>query len=391
MRRLRVGVDATSWNNRRGYGRFARNAVSSLIESYPETSFSLYADGDSAAELNAPPAAEIVSIPMARVPSRAAAANSSRPVADMLRLTRAVEGRRPDVFLFPSVYTYFPVLRVPTVVGVHDAIADELPALTLPTRRARAFWRAKERLALRLATELFTVSVASRAVLTRRFGLSASRLTVVSEAPDPVFVARPRDEVRRVLSTMGLAAETRFLLYAGGISPHKNIETLIDAYAALARGRGELPLLVVVGDLGGDPYLSSGPGLQERVARLGLRRSVLFPGFVSDETLACLYTAAEATVVPSMAEGFGLPAVEAAACGTPVILSDLPAHRETMDEAALYFPATDAPALAGVLAQIVDDAELRTSLADRGRRSVGRLSWDATASRLRDLLVRAVG
>jgi glycosyltransferase involved in cell wall biosynthesis len=150
-----------------------------------------------------------------------------------------------------------------------------------------------------------------------------------------------------------------------------------------------VPPLVAVGDLNGDPYLSAAPAVREQIARLRLEEHVLLPGFVSDETLACLYSAATAVVLPSLAEGFGLPAVEAASCGAPTVLSDLPAHRETLGDAALYFPPTDAEALAGSLTRILADDALRRSLEERGRRAVARLSWDQAAARLRELIAEA--
>ena len=122
-------------------------------------------------------------------------ADSRRGIRDLLRLSRAVSRDRPDVFLFPSLYTYFPVIGMPTVVGVHDTIAEDYPQLTLPTRRARTYWSAKRRLALRRATRLFTVSQAARAALVERFGLREDRVAVVPEAPAPPFRPRAGAEV----------------------------------------------------------------------------------------------------------------------------------------------------------------------------------------------------
>lgn len=386
---MRVGVDATSWVNRRGYGRFARNAVSRLIELDAENAYVLFIDEASAADVPLPPLAERREVPLRRAPARATGASSSRGPTDLFRLARATRGHGLDVFLFPSVYTYFPVSGIPTVVGVHDTIADDFPELTLPSARDRMFWRIKERVAVRRATRLFTVSEASRRALADRFGLPLEGVAIVPEAPDPVFFPRAPETVARGLASIDLAHEKPFLLFAGGVSPHKNLPTLLDAYARLVRSRATPPRLVLVGDLASDPYLSAASDVRDQIERLGLQSSVVLPGFVSDETLACLYTAAAAVVLPSLAEGFGLPAVEAAACGAPTILSDLPAHRETLGDDALYFPPTDSIALAHVLARILDDEAIRESLGERGRRAVSRLSWDRSAERLRDLVVDA--
>jgi glycosyltransferase involved in cell wall biosynthesis len=112
----------------------------------------------------------------------------------------------------------------------------------------------------------------------------------------------------------------------------------------------------------------------------------VLPGFVSDEALACLYSGAAAFVSPSLAEGFGLPAVEAAACGAPAVLSDIPAHRETLGDEALFFPPRDTGRLAEELQRVVGSDILRRSLAERGHRRVARYSWDVSAGALRALV-----
>jgi glycosyltransferase involved in cell wall biosynthesis len=383
---VRVGVDATSWVNRRGFGRFARNAVTRLVELDPDTTYVFSIDAESAGGADLPQGVEVAAVPLGSTPSEAAAAGSSRSPRDLLRLTRAVRLQRLDVFLFPSTYTWFPVVRTPTLVGVHDTILEDMPELTVPGRRARALARLKQRLAIRGAERVFTVSEASRTAIAERWHISPDRVSVVPEAPDPVFGPRTGEALERGLSTAGLTPGEPFFLFWGGISPHKNIETLVDAYALVRTRVERAPLLVLVGDLEGDPYLSSAAAVRERIAAHGLRDSVRLPGYVEDETLACLCSAATAVVLPSIAEGFGLPAVEAAACGSPILLSDLPAHRETLDGAALFFPATDRHALAEFLGQLATDDALRGDLGRRAREAVAPLSWDASARRLRELL-----
>jgi glycosyltransferase involved in cell wall biosynthesis len=353
---MRVGIDATSWNNRRGYGRFARNAVGRLLALDPATEYVLYAGEP----VEAPPGSTVRQV-----------ASGRGPLA-LARLSAAASRDRFDAFLFPSVYTYFPVFGVPTVVGVHDTIARRHPELTVPRRRDRAAWRLKERVALRRAAAVFTVSEAARTEL----GLD---VPVVPEAPDPVFAPRPKEAIERALAELGLGAADRLVVYAAGLSPHKSVETLLEAFAGL-RANGSR--LVLAGALEDEAFTSAAGSIRERVRGLGLGERVLLPGYVSDEQLACLYSAAGAAVVPSLAEGFGLPAVEAAACGAPVVLSELPAHRESLGDAALYFPPRNAGALREALERALDEPEL----GDRARAAVSSLTWDAAATRLRDLI-----
>jgi glycosyltransferase involved in cell wall biosynthesis len=375
--------------NRRGFGRFTRNAVGRLVELDPATTYVLLLDEASAGADELPSAAEQLVVELGRPASEAASADSRRSLRDLARLARAARGAELDAFLFPSMLTYFPVLRVPTVVGLHDTIAQDLPELTFPRRRSRYLWALKQRVATRTAAHVFTVSEASRDAVARRVGLAPERLTIVPEAPDPVFHPRSRPELERVLSAIGLDGSRDFVLYAGGISPHKNIETLLDAFAGL-RGRRERPLLVLVGDLERETYVSAAASIRRRIEELGLGSHVLLPGFVSDDALAALYTAATAVALPSLAEGFGLPAVEAAACGAAVVLSDLPAHRESLgNDGGLYFAPQDSAALTAALELLLEDVDARAALAARGRAAVAELTWDAAAERLRGLLHKA--
>ena len=385
---MRVGVDATSWVNRRGFGRFARNAVRSLIESDPQTQYVMYIDAATADLADLPSGAGTRRVELRRAPSEAASANSNRSVGDLLRMMRAVRRDRPDVFLVPSMYTYFPVVGTPTVVGIHDAIAFELPHLAMPGIRARLFSRAKEHLALARATRLFTVSEASRRAISARLRVAPERLSIVSEAPDPVFRPAAAESVAAAREAVGLTGTEPFLLYAGGISPHKNLQTLVSALAALARPR---PRLVIVGDLERETYVSAAAAVRAQIASLGLQSDVVLPGFVSDETLAALYTGAAVVVIPSLAEGFGLPAVEAAACGAPLVLSDIPAHRETLGGAAVFFPPQSVDRLAAELRRLLNDDDARQRVAERCRDAVAGRSWRQAADSLRTLLRDAAG
>lgn len=386
MSGLRVGVDATSWTNRRGYGRFARNVVRRLVDRDPDTTYVLYIDERSAATADLPAAAEVRRVRLRDVPTDVASAGSSRRVGDLARMTLAVRRDGLDAFVFPSVYTYYPVLGVPTVVGVHDAIASELPALALGGRRSRFLWNAKQLFAVRRARRVFTVSEASRSALAARFRLAPDRLAVVPEAPDAVFRPASGAAIAAARADVGLGADETYVLYAGGISPHKDLGTLLEAHALLG---AERPRLVLVGELESETYLSAAGTLRGRIATLGLVDGVLLPGFVSDETLAALYSGAAVVVNPSLAEGFGLPAVEAAACGAALVLSDLPAHRETLGEGALFFPPRDVGLLVAALQRVLGDEALRADLGRRGRNRVAPLSWDVAADRLRDVIAAA--
>jgi glycosyltransferase involved in cell wall biosynthesis len=378
---VRVGVDATSWSNRRGYGRFARNAVGRLVDLDAGTRYVFFVAAEEEAALELPERAEVR--PVRGV--RASVDGSSRSSIDLARLTVAASRGGLDAVLFPSVYTYFPVVGVPSVVGLHDIITRQLPELALGGTKDRVLWRLKERVAIKRATVLFTVSKASRRELLQAVPIAAERIVVVPEAPDPAFRPRQRDEAEAAVAKLGLRLDEPLVVYAAGLSPHKNVETLVEAFAAISTPAR----LVLAGDLDGGPFLSAVSSIRARICELGVEERVVLPGFLSDDELACLYSVAAAAVVPSLAEGFGLPAVEAAACGAATILSDLPAHRETLDGVALFFEPRNRAALTAALERILTEESTRLDVGERGREAVSRLSWDASAEALRDLVSAA--
>jgi glycosyltransferase involved in cell wall biosynthesis len=376
-------VDATAWGNRRGFGRFARNILTRLVELDRCTQYIFYADEATAETLSFPVNVRVRGVRLAQPPVQAVN-GSGRSVLDPLRLMRAVHADAPDAFLFPAVHTYFPVPGIPATVGLHDAVPHEFPG-SLPSQRARILWNLKETLAVRSACSLFTVSEASRSVLSRRLGIAPQRLSVVGEAPDAAFSPRREADVVAAYRAVGVRRSDPLVVYAAGINPHKNIAALVRAFAALRTTDGSKPKLVIAGALEDDTYVSAAAALRREIRVCGAEDEIRLPGFVSDDVLAGLYSGAAAAVVPSLSEGFGLPAVEAAACGAPVLLSDLAAHRETLRGAALYFAPRDWRGLQRLLGRTLHEP-LRDSLGVEGREMVARLSWEDAALGLRGLI-----
>lgn len=389
-RRPRVGVDATIWDNPRGFGRFTRHAVSHLIELDQDTNYVLYADSRTLASDSLPRGAGRRAVRLWQRPADVLGSGGSRHPLDILRLSAAVTHDSLDAFLFPAVISYFPTPGVPSIVGVHDTTDIEYPRLVFRSRWSAWASSLKARWAIGAATALFTVSESARRSICEHLGLDEARLSIVPEAPAPVFHPREPAERARALTRIGLSPVRPYFLYAGGINPHKNVEMLIEAYAMVRQMRADVPDLVLVGALEGS-YVSAGASLVEAIKRLALDSHVRLTGFVPDDVLACLYGQATAVVIPSLAEGFSLPPVEAAACGAPLVISDLPVHRETLDDGALYFPPKDRTALATALLTLVDSPPTeRRGLADRAAHRVSALSWAQAAERLRHIVRQVV-
>jgi glycosyltransferase involved in cell wall biosynthesis len=166
----------------------------------------------------------------------------------------------------------------------------------------------------------------------------------------------------------------RFILFLGAVEPRKNLLRLIEAFAALKPAlRRETPLVVA----GAHGWLND--SVRERVGKLGLDKSVLFPGYIAGDDVAALYSLATVFAYPSLWEGFGLPVLEAMACGTPVLTSNVSALPEVAGDAALFVTPTDVEAIADGLARLLDDAALRAELGARGVRRTAAFSWKRCA------------
>lgn len=383
---MRIGIDATCWMNRRGFGRFTRELLRAVAELETDDEYILFADQQTAREADFPAQWRVVIGRTQEAPSQAAAADGRRSLRDMWMMRRAVLREPLDLMFFPAVYSYFPVGgRVPCLVTFHDVIADTLPHLVFHTRRSRLFWDLKCRAAIRRANRILTVSKASKQGLIDHFGLSESRVCVMPEAPSAAFrpVVRESDEHHAALTGYGIDPKERFFLYVGGISPHKNLGTLIEAFARLAEEPVHRDVwLVLVGDYAGDVFRTCKEDLSVQAAKLGVAKRVLFPGFVPDADLAHLYAASQAFVFPSYLEGFGLPAVEAMSCGAPVLASDRGSLPEVLDGAGDLFDPHDAAALTSCLRGVLQDTSHQQELRQRSLLRARDFSWEKSARRV---------
>jgi glycosyltransferase involved in cell wall biosynthesis len=300
----------------------------------------------------------------------------------MLAMGRAVARSRLDLVYFPASYSFFPVWNVRrVVVTLHDTLALAHPELVFPTWQGRVSWALKEHMAVRWADRILTVSEAARRDLISWFRLPQEKVRLVTEGPDACFRpcaagAESDDALRRC----GLAPGERYLLYVGGLSPHKNLPRLLEAFAHVG---GDGVRLILAGDLG-DVFHTHVPELRRTVDRLGLGDRVHFPGFVPDADLVYLYNRAYALVQPSLLEGFGLPPVEAMACGVPVLYSRAGSLPEVVGDAGLDFDPTDGAEMAGALGRLLADPALRDRLGRTALRRARLFNWAAAARALLD-------
>jgi anaerobic magnesium-protoporphyrin IX monomethyl ester cyclase len=262
--------------------------------------------------------------------------------------------------------------RVPSVVTVHDMSLRLLPRFH-PLRRV-LLNRPLMDLAVRRADALITVSESARREMLELYGLDRRRVHVVYEAASPRF-HRVTDaaELDRVRRTYRLGART--ILYVGTIEPRKNLPTLIEAFARRRRSGDLDHQLVCVG-----PYGWHSRGIDEQIARSEVADAITFTGYVPFDDLPALYSAAEMFVYPSMYEGFGLPVIEAMACGAPVITGRAAAVAEVGARAVEHVDPIDANTLGDALCRLASDRERRAALASAGLSRAEQFSWARAAT-----------
>ena len=257
--------------------------------------------------------------------------------------------------------------RRPTVVTIHD-----LSMLLLSgVHRQDLIWRSRWRLPwmVKRASRIITPSNSIKTELCAAFGIHPDKVAVTPEAPRPVFKRR---EDHELLRRHGIAGD--FILFVGTIEPRKNLRRLVEAFDQMLRNTSLSPTLVIAGGKGWmmDDFVSF-------IKEKGLKDRVCLTGYLEDQDLCGLYSTCRAFVYPSLYEGFGLPPLEAMACGAPVITSRTPALMETVDTAARLIDPEDVDDIARAMTEMLSDAQVREHYAELGKVHVKKFSWEQTA------------
>jgi glycosyltransferase involved in cell wall biosynthesis len=255
----------------------------------------------------------------------------------------------------------------PVIVTIHDLSFIRCPDLSRPANRL--YLTVLTRLSAQRARRLIAVSAHAAAESTRLLGVPRERVDVVYHGVDPVFRPLPADEIAVFRQRRELPE--RFVLFVGTLEPRKNLVRLVEAFARIRDGRVRLVLA------GGKGWLYD--DLFARVEALGLDQEVVFPGYVMSDELPLWYNAATVFGYPSVYEGFGLPVLEAQACGTPVLTSNVSSLPEAAGDGALMVDPYDVEELAAGLDRLLTDEPLRHELRERGLAHARQFSWPHTA------------
>jgi len=229
-------------------------------------------------------------------------------------------------------------------------------------------------LVARRAARIITVSEHARADIVRLLRVPSEQVVVIAEAAAPIFRVAAPDVQARVRERYGLSGP--YLLYIGTIEPRKNLVRLIRAWHNLWR-RGVIPhKLVLVGGRGWQDA-----EIYQTVTQIDCGDALRLLGYVPTDDLPALYSAADAFAFPSLSEGFGLPVIEAMACGTPVLISSALALQELAGDVALTVDAQDLRAIEDAIERLLTDTALREDLRARGLRRSAEYSWETAARR----------
>jgi glycosyltransferase involved in cell wall biosynthesis len=292
-----------------------------------------------------------------------------------IRLSVEILMHPPDVLFVPA--HVLPLIHPRrSVVTVHDLGYLHYPETHRAADRRYLDW--STRWNGRQATAVLADSQATKDDLVRAYGVDPGRVHVVYLGRDEMF-GPVRDVSRLTQTRERYGVSGRYFLYVGTLQPRKNLARVVDAFARLASDAALAPTLsdvqlVLAGKRG---WLYD--DLFALVTRLGLASRVVFPGYIEEADLPALLSGALALVFPSLYEGFGIPVLEAGACGVPVITSNTSSLPEVAGDAALLVDPHDVDAIADAMARIATDAELRAELNRRGQENVKRFSWEKCA------------
>jgi glycosyltransferase involved in cell wall biosynthesis len=339
-----------------GIGTYIRGLVTALAEIDSRNRYLLLGDGSTE---------EARSLRLPDNFSWIAESSPGYSLRELWTVSRRVRAVHADLLHVP--HYVLPLLPgCPTVVTIHDLIHLRFPEQRSALERAYARFMIGR--ALRSSAVAIAVSAATRSELIERFGETARSVRVILNGVDERFRERP--EQRQLESTWDrLGVRPGYLLFVGNPKPHKNLSALLQAHEQLSNDLDGAPPLVLAGTRPDDPALEGG----------GRKGQVLALGRVADDLLPALYRGASFLVAPSLWEGFGLPAAEAMAAGTPVIAADRGALPEVVGDAGILLDVDRPEELRGAIRRLLDSPPLREELARRGLQRSASFRWRSTA------------
>ncbi len=356
-----IGIDASRAlvARRTGTERYSLELINALLDLQSEHTFRLYVPRQPPIGLFREQA-EIVILPGKRLWTHT-------------KLGPYTRRHPPDVLFVPShVLPVWGPKR--TVVTVHDLGYEYFPEAHPAGELRYLRWSTKRH--ARVATRIIADSFATKNDLVQWYGADPDRIRVIYLAPDPnLKPVRDKLKLSLTIAQFGIPGYAKYLLHVGAMRPRKNLDRLLEAFAIVRERRPEQKLhLMLVGNLASEGYR-----LREKAKTMGILDYIRFPGYILPHQIATVYSGAAAYVLPSLFEGFGLPALEAQACETPLVCSNSSSLPEIAGDGAMYFDPLDVEDMANAIEQVLTDADLRQTLIAHGKENLKRFSWQKTA------------
>ncbi|MDQ1388189.1 MAG: hypothetical protein QOF56_1643 [Acidobacteriaceae bacterium] len=363
-----------------GVGTYIRNIVRTLGRLDLKTTYILIGSPDKVKEMGALPA-NFHTVPLT---------GPERSLQSFRAFRTIVKRLECDLVHIPNLFSIPRALPCPYVMTVHDMLEHLSRA-----RRETGFWGSFHfqltKRALRGAARIFAVSNFTKIEIEKLFGIPPARIEVVYNAIDERFLHGHASAADRQLIAERYQVTYPFLLYAGRVSPHKNVVRMIEAFSALKtelekdHAFPDLKLIIIGDDLSGNP------DLRRTVVRSGVQNDVRFLGFVPIEVLRTFYDQAKIFVFPSLYEGFGLPPLEAMAHGTPVVTSNVSSLPEVVGNAAVLVHPENVFEIMRALHRVLLDQPLREKMKERSYRQAAKFSWEKSVRRIMDAYQEVVG
>ena len=365
---MRIGFDARTVPLRGGIGTYSRN----ILRQFADAGIEVVVFCEDQAKNTIPLADSFTLVSAHADPSAPAGRKAFRAL---------VRDSGVDLLHVPSPFAPTPC-SVPLVSTIHD-IAPFLYPTALSTR-VRMRYKRQFRRTVEEASRIITVSRITYSALGVYAGVDQTKARVIHNGVSEGFA--PVTDRKALASARGRhSLPDRYVFWVGDFRPEKNLAFLIQAWARLRERIEDVPMLVLAGRKRGEFRK-----IQDEVQKHGLEQAVMFSGFIPDDDLPAVYSAADVFVFPSLYEGFGLPPLEAMACGTPCVVSNSSSLPEVTGTAALLFNPTSREGFVDCMSKVLTQPELSESLRQAGLRQAALFSWRQAAEEILQVYQEAI-
>ncbi|HEY5562000.1 MAG TPA: glycosyltransferase family 1 protein [Clostridiaceae bacterium] len=361
---MKIGIDgrASQWYRGTGIGTYSYQLINSIRTTDKENDYLLFMSKDRREDISL---SENISI-------NEITKNIDNNFWDEVNMPNILKNKEIDLYHVPQNGIGLPKEKnCSFVITLHDVIPFKMPE-TVGEKYLKIFLEEVPKI-IPLCDGIITVSNFSKNDIAETFNYPKEKIHVTYLASEDIYHPLNKEKCKSFIKE-NYSIAPNFLLYIGGFSPRKNILGLIEAFSKVNQTFDKELKLVIVGKLG-----KSYDIYKERAEKLGVADSVIFTGFIPITDLPYFYNACEIFVYPSFYEGFGLPPIEAMACGTPVITSSITSIPEVVENAAILIDPHDINALSESIIMCLSDSDLRKTLIQRGLLKTSKLSWKETA------------